>query len=98
MAKNAPTSRQLTGSEFCGVERTVSTVQPTPADTLTNAERLRLGYLTGDEKNAESVEDRRQFWGLRPADGKRPNWLQNAGIESEAERQHLGQDPLQVEP
>jgi hypothetical protein len=108
MPRNAPTSRQLAGSEFGGVERTVATVQPKPADTLTNAELLRLGYLTGRENEPESMEDRRQMLGLLPAKGVRPpgqqsggqhpNWLGGTGSESEASRQHLGEDPLEVIP
>jgi hypothetical protein len=98
MAKNAPTSRQLTGSEYSGVERTVATIQPMPASELTSGDLLRLGYLTGREDQPESLEDRRQMLGLLPASGQRPNWLGGTGQTSEAERQHLGEDPLEVIP
>jgi hypothetical protein len=98
MPRNAPTSRQLTGSEYSGVERTAATIQPKPADTLTNGEILRLGYLTGREDQPESLEDRRQMVGLLPSTDTRPNWLANTGRQSYANEQHLGEDPLEVEP
>lgn len=90
-----PDSRQITGSEYSGVERTSATTQPKPAEALNNGERLRLGYLTGQENDTESLEDRRQMVGLRPADGKRPNWLSNTGQEAYAEtdlENYLGDD------
>jgi hypothetical protein len=69
---------QITGSEYGGVQyrsRVVNnTVQPKPASALTAAEKLRLGYLTGVEDDSMSYEDRRQFCGLRRADG-RPSWF-----------------------
>lgn len=77
-----PTRRQLTGSEFGGVERTSSTIQPKGADALSNGDRLRLGYLTGEENNPESIEDRRQMLGLRPSDGRRPMFLLETGKRS----------------
>ena len=80
-----PTSRQRSGSEFGGVPTTKATIQPQGADALTAGDRLRLGYLTGVEGNTESLEDRRQFLGLRPASGKRPNYLLNTGQPSELE-------------
>ena len=79
-------SRQLSGSEYGGVETTKATIQPQSADALTAGDRLRLGYLTGQETDTESIEDRRQFLGLRPADGRRPTYLLNTGITSELER------------
>lgn len=81
-----PTPKQLTGSEYGGVQPTKSTIQPKGADALSNGDRLRLGYLTGQEDNPESLEDRRQFLGLRPASGRRPLFLLETGMESELER------------
>jgi hypothetical protein len=78
-------ARQMTGTEYGGVEETVSTVQPKPPEAITPGEQLRLFYLTGEPDDAESIEDRRQFWGLRPADGRRPQWLIETGQLSEAE-------------
>lgn len=72
---NVPTSRQLSGSEYNGVQPTYATVQPKPEDALNNGERLRLGYLTGHEDYPESFEDRRQMLGLKPAAEGRPNWI-----------------------
>lgn len=69
---------QRMGSEYGGVQyaaRVVkNTVQPMEADALSSAERLRLGYLTGREDDTMSLEDRRQFYGLRHSDG-RPSWF-----------------------
>lgn len=94
----APTSRQLSGSEFGGVEETRATVQPKAAEALSPGERLRLGYLTGNEQYAESLEDRRQMLGLRPADGRRPNWLTHTGpMHSEGELVQEAQTQLEVE-
>lgn len=78
-------NRQKTGSEYSGVERTTASIQPMPGEALTNGEKLRLGYLTGVEDDTESLEDRRQAVGLRPATGKRPLWLSATGQRSEAE-------------
>lgn len=78
------TQKQLTGSEFGGVQPTKNTVQPKGVETLSAGERLRLGYLTGVE-DPESIEDRRQFLGLRPASGKRPSYMLNTGQKSELE-------------
>lgn len=86
------TSRQMTGSEYGGVERTTASLQPKPAGALTAAEVLRLGYLTGNEADTESLEDHRQMYGLRPADGRRPQWLKDTGIRSEADVEGLGED------
>ena len=80
-----PTQRQRSGSEFGGVETTKATIQPQGAEALTAGDRLRLGYLTGVESNTESLEDRRQFLGLRPASGRRPNFLLKTGQASELE-------------
>lgn len=69
---------QITGSEYGGVQyraRVVqNTVQPKDPDALTAGEMLRLGYLTGVETDSMSYEDRRQFCGLRKADGS-PSWF-----------------------
>lgn len=80
------TSRQLGGSEYGGVQPTTATIQPKGADALTAGERLRLGYLTGVENDTESIEDRRQMLGLRPASGRPPYFLLNTGVTSELER------------
>lgn len=86
-----PTPRQHTGTEFGGVERTKATLQPKPAGALKPSEILRLGYLTGEEGDTESLEDRRQMMGLRPADGSRPTWLRGTGKKSYV--QLTGSDP-----
>ena len=67
----------LLGTEFGGVgaENKYNTIQPKPAEALTTAEKLRLGYTTGDETDFRSLEDRRQMLGLRPANGRHPEWL-----------------------
>ena len=88
------TSEQLQGSEYSGVSPTKNTVQPKGTDALTNGDRLRLGYLTGDEtdsSNPENIEDNRQFWGLLPADKARPYWLEGTGRPSEAEIRGVGE-------
>lgn len=79
------TARQRSGSEFGGVERTKATIQPKDASALSNGDILRLGYLTGEETDTESLEDRRQMLGLRPADGRRPLFLLETGQPSELE-------------
>jgi len=79
---------QLTGSEYGGINNTFSSIQPKPPEALDNADKLRLGYLTGVEDDSRSIEDRRQFCGLRPADGRRPRWLShvdNIGTLSDGE-------------
>lgn len=100
-------ARQLSGTEYGGVAVTRSTVQPKDSDALNNGEQLRLGYLTGVDDDAESFEDHRQRYGLRPASGQRPLWLDNAGnptnpqLESEARRQGYGSDqgaPILTDP
>lgn len=85
------TSKQLRGSEYGGVSPTPNTLQPIPASALTPGEILRLGYLTGEESDTESLEDRRQFLGLRPAGGDRPYWLRETGQLSEADIQQVGE-------
>ncbi|MGX9924116.1 hypothetical protein ACWIG4_30180 [Streptomyces sp. NPDC002248] len=84
------TSSQKAGSEYSGVNETGSSVQPKKSEALSNGEKLRLGYVTGVENDPESIADSRQFWGLRPADGARPYWLDNTGIPSEAEIREVG--------
>lgn len=90
------TPRQRSGSEFGGVDETYATLQPT-YDVLSNADKLRLEYLTGVD-NTESFEDRRQMLGLRPATGARPLWLDHVSpsevphLGSEARRQGYGSD------
>jgi len=78
-------NRQKMGSEYSGVERTTATIQPMPPQALDNGDKLRLGYLTGVEDDTESLEDRRQMVGLRPATGRRPLWLSATGQKSQAE-------------
>lgn len=69
---------QRMGSEYGGVSYVnrivTNTVQPKPEQALTANERLRLGYKTGQDDNSMSLEDRRQFVGLRHEDG-RPSWF-----------------------
>lgn len=86
------TPRQLNGSEFGGVGETRNTLQPKGKDALTPGEELRLGYLVGDttdplQLTINSLEDRRQMLGLKPASNRRPNWLANTGRTAEAEIQ-----------
>lgn len=88
------TPRQVSGSEYGGVDETRNTVQPKGADALTPGEQLRLGYLTGDltdtrQETLASIEDKRQFLGLKPAGDERPNWLVNTGRITEAEIQGI---------
>lgn len=68
---------QRSGTEYGGVVGTPSGIQPQPGETFTAGDRLRLGYTTGNEDDWQSLEDRRQFLGLRPATGERPMWLGN---------------------
>lgn len=69
---------QRMGSEYGGVayaNRIVTnTVQPKEPGALTVNERLRLGMKTGQDDNSMSLEDLRQFAGLRHDDG-RPSWF-----------------------
>lgn len=75
------TPRQMTGSEYGGVEETVATVQPKPPDALDNGEKLRLTYLTGQAIDTEAIEDHRAMLGLLPAEkGSRPKWLLETGF------------------
>lgn len=86
------TNQQLEGSEYSGIQGATAGIQPKGRDALNNGEILRLGYVTGDEShNPTSIEDSRQFWGLRPADGRRPNYLENTGQESEAQIEGVGE-------
>lgn len=78
-------ARQLTGSEYGGVERTTATIQPKDPEALDNGEKLRLFYLTGQMQDTEALEDHRQMLGLLPADGQRPKWLIETGQKSQAE-------------
>lgn len=92
-----PNRWQPQGSEFGGVQPTIAGgIQPKGEDALDNGDRLRLGYLTGQEDNTDmynNIDDRRQMLGLRPASGQRPIWLDNVSptddprLESEAKRQ-----------
>lgn len=85
------TPRQMSGSEYGGVEETRATIQPKPPEALDNGEKLRLGYLTGQEVDTEALEDHRAFLGLLPAQkGSRPKWLTNANREqlSQAQIEH----------
>lgn len=92
-----PPGRQACGSEYGGVQPTLAGgIQPKPEEALTAGEKLRLGYLTGDETNTDActnLEDRRQMMGLRPAEGGRPVWLDGVNpnnderLKSEARRQ-----------
>lgn len=81
------TPAQLAGSEYGGVRETRNSVQPKGADDLTPGERLRLGYLVGDESDPLqqtplSLEDHRQMLGLKPAGDSRPIWLANASARA----------------
>lgn len=88
---------QIEGSEYGGaVDLIAARIQPTGPENLTPADKLLLGYTTGIEDNTNhfiNIEDRRQFLGLRPANGKRPLYLAHVSptddprLISEAERQ-----------
>lgn len=90
--------RQLTGSEYGGVEHPIAGgIQPRDSNQLSNGEILRLGYLTGNEESTDitNINDRRQFLGLRPANGRRPIWLDHVAdddslIQLESEARRLG--------
>lgn len=83
------TARQMTGSEYGGVEETVASIQPKPPEALDNGEKLRLGYLTGQELDTEKIEDHRAFYGLLPAGNRRPKWLTHTGYgDPEIQIQH----------
>lgn len=84
------TPRQLTGSEYGGVGETRNTLQPKGKEALTPSDELRLGYLVGDTSDPRqltlnSLEDRRQALGLKPASNRPPVWLANTGRPAEAE-------------
>lgn len=83
-------AKQLAGSEYGGVGDSPNTLQPIPTTALDNGEILRLDYLTG-EQDTESIEDRRQFWGLRPAGGERPRWIGGTGVTSLADIEQVGE-------
>lgn len=83
MGEYSPTSKQMTGSEYGGVEETTTGVQPKPEDALSNTERLRLVYLTGQEDDPEALIDRRAMMGLS-TEG-RPHWLGGTGKQSHLE-------------
>lgn len=98
---NPPDRRQLLGSEYGGVSDTIAGgIQPKGPEALTNGEKLRLGYLVGDDTAnvPGTLEDRRQMLGLRPANGKRPLWLDNVSptddprLTSEVRRQGYGEE------
>lgn len=94
--------QQLRGSEYGGVQPTLAGgIQPKDEEALTAGERLRLGYLTGNETETNpllNLEDRRQMLGLKPAEGGRPLWLdevnpdEDVRLKSEARRQGFGED------
>lgn len=96
-----PNRRQLDGSEYGGVEYTVAGgIQPKDDSALSAGDKLRLGYLTGQDSSTDirtNIDDARQMLGLRPAEGRRPLWLDgvsdddDARLESEARRQGFGQ-------
>lgn len=73
-----PVYDQLLGSEFGGVQyrnRLVfNTCQPKGASGMTQNERIRMFYTTGQNDNSMALEDRRHFVGLRQEDG-RPSWF-----------------------
>lgn len=87
--RNAYTANQNDGSEFGGTSSR-NTIQPKGSDALTAGEKLRLTYLVGDISDSlqvtpDSLEDRRQMLGLKPASNERPRWLGNTGRVSRAE-------------
>lgn len=91
--------RQRMGTEFGGVEDPIAGgIQEKGTDALTPGEKLRLGYRTGVEDSTQlvNIDDLRQFIGLRPADGRRPWFLDRVSpdddprLDSEAERLGYG--------
>lgn len=92
-----PDPRQAQGSEFTGIQPTLAGgIQPKGTEALTPGEKLRLGYVTGNEDNThrdQNLDDHRQAMGLRPAEGTRPMWLDHVNdeedlrLQSEASRQ-----------
>lgn len=95
-------NRQLTGSEYGGVEFTMIGIQPKGPDALKNGDRLRMGYLTGNELDTNALEDHRQMLGLRPANGRYPVWMEQVNdrhdhrLDSEAQRKGYGNDYNEV--
>lgn len=96
-----PDRRWLEGSEYGGTQETIAGgIQPKRDEALTPGEHLRLSYMTGIDtvQDPHTLDDRRQFLGLRPADGRRPVWLDhvtdddNPRLESEARRQGYGEE------
>lgn len=99
-----PNRRWLDGTEYGGVENTVAGgIQPKLVDALSNADILRLGYVTGQDVSTEirtNIDDHRQMLGLRPAGApaKRPLWLDGVSdtddvrLKSEARYQGYGSD------
>jgi hypothetical protein len=83
--------RQMTGSEYGGVEETAATIQPKDPEALNNGEKLRLFYLTGQMDDTEALEDHRQMLGLLPADGRRPKWLIETGAGPSDAELELGE-------
>lgn len=77
--------KQNEGTEYSGVSPTAATIQPKGAEALTPGDRLRLGYLTGSESDPDSMEDRRQFYGLKPAGESRPKYLRGTGQTTQAQ-------------
>lgn len=69
------TQRQQGGTEYGGTDTVHGGMQPT-VKALTNAEMLRLDYLTG-KRDVRSLDDRRQMMGLLPGNGRPPRWLLN---------------------
>lgn len=87
MAEFVPSSRQIAGSEYGGVEDTTTGIQPKKPESLTNTEKLRLAYLTGQDTDTEALIDRRAMMGLS-TEG-RPDWLGGTGKTSQAELEGL---------
>lgn len=92
-----PDPRQAYGTEYGGIEPTLAGgIQPKGEEALTAGDKLRLGYVTGNESDTrrdQNLEDHRQMLGLRPAEGGRPVWLDQVNddddprLDSEARRQ-----------
>lgn len=86
---------QRTGSEYGGVAHTPSGIQPKPQEALNNTELLRLGYVTGVE-DWQSIEDRRQMVGLRPANGGRPQYIGNLNSEDDPRLKPIIEDVIEL--
>lgn len=95
-----PTYHQASGSEYGGVRDTYAGgIQPKNPEDLTNTEILRLGYLVGVENQIDprnNIEDRRQALGLRPASGKRPEWLVNVSPDNDPRLDSLASIALEL--